>query len=177
MPRIRTLKPELHAHRKVGALTDRQFRLWVGLITQADDDGRFVAEAAQLRATLFSYHPKVSIAHITSDLNALAAVGLIELYAAQNTQYGWFPSWRDHQVINRPTPSKLPLPPSLNDHGAFREDSRSAHAGSEGIGSEGIGTEGIRGEGSQRPTHLLERSRHGHDDDWATIPPGRVSLR
>ena len=48
MPRIRSLKPEHKQHRRVGMLTDLQYRLWVGLITEADDDGRLVGNTSQL---------------------------------------------------------------------------------------------------------------------------------
>ena len=44
MPRIRTLKPEHRQHRKVGALDHVSYRLWVGMILEADDEGRLVCE-------------------------------------------------------------------------------------------------------------------------------------
>jgi hypothetical protein len=112
MPRIRTLKPEVHQHRKVGPLSDRQFRVWVGLITQADDEGRFVADPEALRATFFAYHPKVRAREIQAALEHLAATGLIRLYEAAGVPYGFFPSWADHQRIHKHhfTASRLPAP-------------------------------------------------------------------
>lgn len=110
MPRIRTLKPEHKQHRKVGMLTHRQYRLWVGMITEADDDGRLCADAAQLRALVFAYHPSVSVRHVVDDLASIAAVGLIRLYRDGETVYADLPSWRDHQRLDRAhySPSKLP---------------------------------------------------------------------
>src|SRR6266478_4836569 len=54
-PRIRSLKPEALQHRKVGRLSDRSFRLWLGLITQADDEGRMIWDPAQFRLLVFGY--------------------------------------------------------------------------------------------------------------------------
>lgn len=111
MARIRSLKPDHKLHRKVGLLTDRQYRLWVGMLTEADDDGRLNADAHQLRVMIFAYHPsRVLTKHVAADLESLAAMGLIHLYRVAEAVYAEFPSWRDHQKLDRAhyTPSKLP---------------------------------------------------------------------
>ncbi len=141
MPRIRSIKPEALQHRKVGALSDGGFRVWVAFLTQADDEGRVPAEAAQVRVWAFAYHPRVTEKAVEHWIQEVAATGLIRLYHVDGTRYAVFPSWHDHQKINRPTASRLPEPPalehSLSPHGGLTEDSRSTHAGSDRIGSEG----------------------------------------
>lgn len=138
MSRIRSIKPEAPQHRKVGALSDRAFRVWTVLLTQADDEGRLVCDASQVRVWGFSYHRDVTDAHVEEAIQEVARPGLIRLYTINGTRYAVFGSWADHQKINRPTPSKLPPPPSLldylsdrsvTDHGALTEDSRSPHGG------------------------------------------------
>jgi uncharacterized phage protein (TIGR02220 family) len=155
MNRIRTLKPEIHGHRKTGPLSHLHFRLFVGVITAADDEGRFVADAEQLRVLIFGYH-RIRAAELEAGLKHLETLGLVKLYTAAGTPYGWLPSWHDHQRINRPTPSKLPPPPteasvsthgaisedSVSPHGALTEASRLARARGIGSGSEGNGREG-----------------------------------
>jgi hypothetical protein len=147
MPRIRTLKPEHRQHRKVGALTHRQYRLWVGMISEADDDGRLVADAKWLRAVVFPYHDKLSVGRVEEALQAIAKSGAIVLYRHGDTRYAWFPSWRDHQKLDRAhyTPSRLPPPPSLDSDesisrsiGSLSRDSSETRAsqGSEGKGRE-----------------------------------------
>lgn len=133
MPRIRTLKPEHKQHRKVGMLTDREYRLWVGMITEADDEGRLVADAAWLRGVIFTYQPRVTITQVSDALVALSKTGLVKLYTVEDTRYAQFPSWTDHQRINRPSPSKLPTCPNEIP---FTEGSLRAHAGSERIGKD-----------------------------------------
>lgn len=120
MPRIRSLKPEHKTHRKIGPLTDRQYRLWIGMLTEADDEGRLVADPEQLRTLVFAYHPRVHSRDVQSALEALAAVGLIRLYLTRDTQYADFPSWQDHQRVSPPAPTKLP---SYNDSLKAPEDS------------------------------------------------------
>jgi len=110
VPRIRSLKPEHKQHRKIGPLTDRQYRLWVGMLTEADDEGRLVADPAQLRLQVFGYHPRVRIEHVVEALQALDSAHLIELYTVEGIQYAAFPSWRDHQYIQKRQTSKLPPP-------------------------------------------------------------------
>lgn len=140
MPRIRTLKPEHKQHRKVGLLTDRQYRLWVGMITEADDEGRLVADPAQLRVLIFAYQPRTTVAHVVDGLEALAAVGLLRLYRVGEVSYAEFCSWKDHQRVQHPAASKYPS----NQHSDTpHEDSgalMSVHGGSrikEGIKDQG----------------------------------------
>jgi hypothetical protein len=49
VPRIRSLKPDHRTHRCVGKFSDREYRLWVSMILEADDEGRLVVDADQLR--------------------------------------------------------------------------------------------------------------------------------
>jgi len=138
MPRIRTLKPDHRQHRKVGALSDQHYRLWVSMILEADDEGRLVCDPSHLRAMTFGFQRKVTVAHVEDGVRRLAELGLVRLYRVASTWYADFHSWTDHQRINRPTPSKLPafqdsahvagLNGSLNIHGAFSESSLNAHA-------------------------------------------------
>ena len=107
------LRPEHLQHRKVGPLSDREFRLWISMIAEADDEGRLVCDAGQLRVATWGYHPKVTTAQAEAAIQALARVGLITVYTIRKMRYAVFPSWADHQKPKYPTKSKLPPPPSL----------------------------------------------------------------
>ena len=108
MPRIRTLKPEHRQHRKVGPLTDREYRLWVSMILEADDAGRLVCDASQLRIQTWPYWPRVTIERVEAAIQQLATLGLILLYRVRDVRYAVLPSWLDHQRISHPAPSKFP---------------------------------------------------------------------
>jgi len=136
MARIRTLKPEHRQHRKTGALSHITYRLWVGMILEADDEGRLVCDADQLRVTIFGYHPNVRRAIVEGSLKELDDHHLVRLYIVEGVRYAWFPSWHDHQRIDRPQPSKLP---PYDDSSNLRRtlDEHSSLIGREGKGSEG----------------------------------------
>ena len=125
MPRIRSLKPEHRQHRKIGPLAHVTYRLWIGMLLEADDEGRLVCDAEQLRVTIFGYHPSVRRTVVEGSLRELEGVGLIRLYVAAGVRYACFPSWHDHQKIDRKQPSKLPLcDDSTNDRRTLDDSSR-----------------------------------------------------
>ena len=89
-PRIRSLKPEAFQHRKVGRLSDRAFRLWVGMLCQADDHGRLVADIDQLRVLIFGYQDGVKGKHVQQALEEVGEGGLVRLYRIDGLQYADF---------------------------------------------------------------------------------------
>lgn len=143
MPRIRQFKPEHRQHRKVGPLTDREYRLWTSMILEADDAGRLVCSAPQLRAVTWPYHD-VRLAQVEAAIQRLAALGLIRIYRVEDIRYADFPSWRDHQRKDHWYPSILPeYNDSLNAHGVVREHSSGNGLGK--VGMEQVGMEGTHG--------------------------------
>lgn len=110
MPRIRSLKPDHRTHRKVGKFSDRDYRLWVSMILEADDEGRLVVDADQLRVQTWPYHPRVTREHVETAINDIAAAGRVRLYEIDGVRYGLFPKWKDHQHPKYPSLSKFPAP-------------------------------------------------------------------
>lgn len=144
MPRIRSIKPDHRTHRKIGVFTDSEYRLWVSMINEADDEGRFVADAAQLRVQTWPYHPKVTNAMVERAIVTIASLGRIKLYVVDDVRYGVFPAWKDHQHPKYPTPSKLPPPPASNER--FLQSSPSSPPG---LTPERRGVESSRDESSR----------------------------
>ena len=174
MPRIRTLKPEHKQHRKIGPLSDRDYRLWVGLVTEADDAGRLVADPGQLCALVFPYHPRVTAAQLGAALDRLAALGLIRLYTVAGTRYADLPSWRDHQRISHPAPSMLPANNDSLNHpessGAFQNPPEpSGTFMGDRKGSERRGTDRKGGESEGRGS--VHRVIHNQAVDHSTLAP------
>ena len=153
MPRIRTLKPEHRQHRKVGPLDHLTYRLWVGMILEADDEGRLVADPAQLRTQIVPYHTRVTLPRISASLRVLNVLGLCLLYDEGGTQYAWFPDWHDHQRINKPQKSRLPPHPnSGNGTGILPERSRITTVGTE-----------VEGKGSGKEVERKGRESEGRE--------------
>lgn len=113
MARIRTLKPDAWHDERLGQISRDARLLWVVLITQADDEGRFRATPSIVHGAGYPYDLE-ALGLLPGWLDELARVGLVELYGkpvAGRLPYGTFPRWTSHQRISKPTSSKLPEPP------------------------------------------------------------------
>lgn len=130
----RIIKESLCSSEKISSLTDFEFRLWIGLITQADDTGRGDARPAIIKGHIFPLRDRITVKDISVALHGLAAKGCISLYDIDGRSYFWFPSWAKHQRIRDAKP-KFPAPPSeelsfqsensdLDQFAATRGDSR-----------------------------------------------------
>ena len=114
MARIRTIKPEIWLSPQVMNLAHGARLLFIGLITQADDDGRGSAEARRLKAAIFG-GDDVAVATVAEWLGEIASQGLAILYEGgpHGPLYELI-SWRSHQAIDRPRKSNYPAPDQAN---------------------------------------------------------------
>lgn len=109
MARIRTMKPSFWGSGTVTKLSRDARLLVLGLISHADDDGRFLGSTAAINGAVFpndDLAPKVVRRWYEEALNAK----LVHEYSLEGVRYGCFPTWHEHQVINRYTPSQFPEP-------------------------------------------------------------------
>ncbi|MDN5344588.1 MAG: hypothetical protein PWQ18_699 [Clostridia bacterium] len=84
---------------------------FIGLISNADDEGRLPGHPALLKATIFPYDTDVGPGEVATWLEKLTAKGLVVTYEAGGEAVIWIRNFRKHQTIKKPTPSKLPPPP------------------------------------------------------------------
>lgn len=109
MARIRTIKPSFWGSRPVARLSRDARLLAIGLISFADDDGRFLASTATINGFVFP-NDELPNSKVRKWLDECAATGLLHEYEREGIRYGCLPTWHEHQVINRYTPSTLPEP-------------------------------------------------------------------
>lgn len=184
MARIRTIKPDVWEDEAIGRVSRDARLLFIGLITQADDDGRLRGDLRLLRAKIYPYDEGLTAKEIQSWIDELAGLGLVQVYERGYT-YLCLPSFRDNQVINKPVPSRIPAPDAgetviREDYGSPTVGLREDYDG-EGKGREGKGTSGkspddasisrennplsflladlVEGNGSKRPTVSKEWAR------------------
>ena len=110
----RIIKESTFTSDRIASLTDFEFRLWIGLITQADDAGRGDARPAIIKGRVFALRDRVTVKDISSALCALAAAGCVSLYTVGGKPYYEFPSWTKHQRI-RDCKSRYPGPDESDD--------------------------------------------------------------
>lgn len=113
MARIRTIKPTFWSDRDVTRLTWDARLLLIGLISGADDRGRFVASRSSVTGYVFP-HEEVSPARFKRLMKAIEDTGIVQLYRVDGLDYGRFPKWTSHQKISHPQPSALPDMPGDN---------------------------------------------------------------
>lgn len=111
MARIRTVKPALFRHEELYQLeveTGLPIRIaWVGLFTVADREGRFRWKPNELKLDVLPFDP-IDFSRV---LHALVTRGFLVRYASEGREFGFIPTFRDHQVINnKEMASELPDP-------------------------------------------------------------------
>ena len=112
----RIIKESICASEKINALTDFEFRLWIGLITQADDMGRGDARPAIIKGRVFPLRDRITTKDIDAAIHGLAAKGCVSLYMVGGKPYFWFPTWGEHQRVRNckvkyPSPEEADNPP------------------------------------------------------------------
>lgn len=119
--------------------------MFVGLITQADDDGRGLADVRRLKAAIFPGDDctNQSVSEWLSECKDQALVVLYD--TAEHGSLYQLTGWH-HQKIKKPTPSNYPPPPGFIQK-EFGTGGESVGNDSPWIGEERNGGEGIAPEG------------------------------
>lgn len=113
MARIRSLKPQIWQDEKVGQVSRDARLLFVGLITLADDEGRFRTLPSIVTGHVFP-RDQDAPKRLRKWMDELSEAGLVQLYGGE---YGWLPTWGSHQRISHATASILPEPPRITSGG------------------------------------------------------------
>ncbi|MEU4999695.1 hypothetical protein [Streptomyces sp. NPDC021622] len=112
MARIRTIKPEAFISESLAEVPISAERTFFGLLTQADDHGRFRDQAAVITGALWALRPEHGPLAVEDDLTQLTGAGLICRYEGDDGKnYLHIVTWAKHQKINRPSGSRCPACP------------------------------------------------------------------
>jgi len=108
------IDPDIWHDTWFGNLTDREQIFFVGIISNADDEGRILANPTYLRSRIFVYRD-VSIKEIENVLGKFRDTNVnFILYSQNGNQYIQLAKWSDYQKPQYAKPSKLPPPPPDN---------------------------------------------------------------
>ncbi len=166
MARIRTIKPEFFTSLKIDRLSLATQRTFIGLWTYVDDHGRGVDDARLIKAAIWPLRDEYTSKHVEQDMQALADLELILRYGYGEGRYFVVLGWVEHQRVNRPSTSKIPLPPppegSPRAHPPFTEGSGNTHGSvTEDSLQEGKGKELGKGK-EENHASLTEGSLQNH---------------
>lgn len=117
MARIRTVKPSFWSDLAVAGLRRDARLMLVGLISFADDEGRFLASPSAIAGYVFP-HDDLPLPTIRRWRDEIAKAGIIGLYRVDGCEYGHFPNWGKHQKISHGSPSVHPSPPEWFQNGS-----------------------------------------------------------
>jgi hypothetical protein len=116
MARRRMIDPSIWEDPDVGELDDGAWRLFVALISNADDEGRLEIDLRHLRRQVFGYQPSRTERDVERMLDDIGrACRNVRFYEFGGRRYCALLKWREYQSINKPTRSKLPAPPEESD--------------------------------------------------------------
>jgi hypothetical protein len=130
MARKRMVSPELLTSLTVQSLPIRARYGFVALWMYVDDAGRGIDDARLLRAHTWPLDD-ISTKAVGTDLDKMAAAGLVCRYTCGTKPLLHLPSWHEWQKPQHPTPSRsCPCPRHEPDiTRLFHEDSSNAHEG------------------------------------------------
>lgn len=119
MPSRRMIDPAFWQSETVASLNIEQRYLFIGLFSNADDQGRLRGHSALIRNTVFPYD-EIALEQIERDLKALEAVGTIILYQVDGKTYIQIANWWKYQHPQWAYPSEYPSPKGWNDRLRYR---------------------------------------------------------
>jgi hypothetical protein len=104
------IDPGMWTDPKFMRLPERSRLLWIGLISNADDEGRLEGDPLYLKAVIFPSDP-LSLEDVEAALTPILEKGMAEKYVVKGETYLHLPNWDKHQTIGKKFPSKFPAPP------------------------------------------------------------------
>jgi hypothetical protein len=155
MPRIRTIKPDFWSDEKIVELTPMARLFFIGLWNFSDDSGNVELSTRQLKMRVFPGDN----CNIMALIEELTAQGLVVIYEVEDKKYLHIPGFSKHQIINRPSNTKIPPPP--------KRKTLTEHSLTEGKGS---GME-VEGKGKEKKGMEVRGSAQNGGNGSGAIPP------
>lgn len=108
MARIRTVKPEHWLDKKLADITLQAHLFWIGTWNFSDDEGIFESDPLLLRSQVFPRRTDIRTEQIQQWISQLTKAGFIIPFFYKEVGYCISRTFKAHQRIDRPTPSKVP---------------------------------------------------------------------
>lgn len=107
MARKRMIDPSMWINEDFGSLSILAKLVFIGLFSNADDEGRGKASPAYIKAVLFPYNDDLRIADIEKALLEISSKMSVIFYSCDENKYYTLISWNTFQKIDKPTESKI----------------------------------------------------------------------
>ena len=119
------IDPTIWADPDFGKMSHEAQGMFVGIISNADDEGRLTGDALYLTSTIFPYKGYSAQKARSIRDEILKSMNSVIIYKNGNEEIISLEKFKDYQYINRPTPSKFPSKDDavVVDDGGLTEDS------------------------------------------------------
>jgi hypothetical protein len=107
MPRIRSIKPDHWSDKELPNISLQAHLLWIGLWNFSDDEGIFENDLNLIKSQIFPRRQDIRVEQIKDWLGQLVKARYIIPFEYQNGSYYIHRTFKTHQKIDRPTPSKF----------------------------------------------------------------------
>ncbi len=107
MARKRMIDPSFWTDEKLGECTIQERLLFMGLISNADDEGYGRANPKLLKSLIFPYDD-LRASDLEKWLSHLGGLHMVVLYEYNGQTYYNLPNFLKHQTINKPTETSFP---------------------------------------------------------------------
>ena len=89
--------------------------VFIGMFSNADDEGRGRAKPVYLKSILFPYDEKIRVIDIETALSEIVLNLSVTVYSVGNGTYYTLENWAKWQTVEKPKPSQIPSPSEKND--------------------------------------------------------------
>jgi hypothetical protein len=120
MPTRRMIEPAIWQSESMGRLTIRQRLMFIGMFSNADDQGRLRASAPVIRSMIFPFDD-ITIDDIENDIKAIESEGCVLLYGQNGSRFAQLINWWIYQQHQWAYPSKIPKADGWSDRLRFRQ--------------------------------------------------------
>ena len=119
MARKRMIDPTIWQDEEFGKLSPKARLLFIGLFSNADDEGRIRANSAYVKSTIFMYDT-MSLSKAASLINEIAStMSGVKYYEVDGNQYIQLIKWEEYQKQHKDRIQASTLPPYqkyVSDH-------------------------------------------------------------
>lgn len=104
------IDPEFWSDEEIGTWSYAARLFYIALWNFSDDEGRFKAHDALLKAQIFPYDDRIDIQKLKIELS-----NKVQWYEVGQLKYGYLRNFLKHQSLDRPSKSMLPEPPPFDE--------------------------------------------------------------
>jgi hypothetical protein len=119
------IDPDFWTDEKLGLCKRDERLFFMGLISNADDEGRGRGNIKLLKATIFPYDDDIKTKDVEQMACSLMEKGMALFYVIDGQEFYCLPNFTKHQTINKPTASNIPEMPECREDVVLPEYYRS----------------------------------------------------